>query len=78
MRYCSPPVVRVESFIVGGWDPVLRPGTPGLRTDFTTEYKQEGRLISMSILVDSETRVICQGITGKAGAFHTTGCLEYG
>lgn len=32
----------------------------------------------MSILVDSETRVICQGITGKAGAFHTTGCLEYG
>jgi succinyl-CoA synthetase alpha subunit len=32
----------------------------------------------MSILVDSETRVICQGITGKAGAFHTAGCLEYG
>ena len=32
----------------------------------------------MSILVDRETRVICQGITGKAGAFHTTGCLEYG
>jgi len=32
----------------------------------------------MSILVDRETRVICQGITGKAGAFHTAGCLEYG
>lgn len=32
----------------------------------------------MSILVDKETRVICQGITGKAGAFHTTACLEYG
>ena len=32
----------------------------------------------MSILVDSETAVICQGITGKAGAFHTAGCLEYG
>ncbi len=32
----------------------------------------------MSILVDSETRVFCQGITGKAGAFHTAGCLEYG
>ncbi len=32
----------------------------------------------MSILVDKDTRVICQGITGKAGAFHTRGCLEYG
>ena len=32
----------------------------------------------MSILVDRETGVICQGITGKAGAFHTAGCLEYG
>jgi len=32
----------------------------------------------MSILVNSDTRVICQGITGKAGAFHTKGCKEYG
>jgi len=32
----------------------------------------------MSILVDAETRVICQGITGKAGAFHTGQCLAYG
>jgi len=32
----------------------------------------------MSILVDSDTRVICQGITGKAGSFHTRQCLEYG
>ena len=32
----------------------------------------------MSILIDRETTVICQGITGKAGAFHTKGCLEYG
>ena len=32
----------------------------------------------MSILVNKETRVICQGITGKAGAFHTKGCKEYG
>jgi succinyl-CoA synthetase alpha subunit len=32
----------------------------------------------MSILVDKNTRVICQGITGKAGAFHTKQCLEYG
>jgi succinyl-CoA synthetase alpha subunit len=32
----------------------------------------------MSILVGRNTRVICQGITGAAGAFHTKGCLEYG
>jgi succinyl-CoA synthetase alpha subunit len=32
----------------------------------------------MSILVNSSTKVICQGITGAAGAFHTKGCLEYG
>src|SRR5687768_18182661 len=33
---------------------------------------------NMSILVNNETRVICQGITGKAGAFHTKGCKDYG
>jgi len=32
----------------------------------------------MSILVNKNTRVICQGITGSAGAFHTKQCLEYG
>ena len=32
----------------------------------------------MSILVNNDTKVICQGITGSAGAFHTRGCLEYG
>ena len=32
----------------------------------------------MSILVNGDSRVICQGITGKAGAFHTAQCLEYG
>jgi succinyl-CoA synthetase alpha subunit len=32
----------------------------------------------MSILVNGSTRVITQGITGSAGAFHTKGCLEYG
>ncbi len=32
----------------------------------------------MSILINGNTRVICQGITGAAGAFHTKGCLDYG
>jgi succinyl-CoA synthetase alpha subunit len=32
----------------------------------------------MSILVNSETRVLVQGITGKEGQFHTRQCVEYG
>lgn len=32
----------------------------------------------MSILVHKNTRVLCQGITGRTGAFHTRGCLDYG
>jgi succinyl-CoA synthetase alpha subunit len=32
----------------------------------------------MSIIVNQDTRVLCQGITGKAGQFHTKNCLEYG
>jgi succinyl-CoA synthetase alpha subunit len=32
----------------------------------------------MAILVSGSTKVICQGITGAAGAFHTKGCLDYG
>lgn len=32
----------------------------------------------MSIFVDKNTKVICQGITGQAGSFHTEQCLAYG
>ncbi|MCY4034401.1 MAG: succinate--CoA ligase subunit alpha [Hyphomicrobiales bacterium] len=32
----------------------------------------------MSILVNSETRVICQGLTGHQGSFHTQQAIEYG
>lgn len=32
----------------------------------------------MAILVNKNTRVITQGITGKSGKFHTEQCLEYG
>jgi succinyl-CoA synthetase alpha subunit len=31
----------------------------------------------MSILIDKNTRVITQGITGKTGQFHTRGCRDY-
>jgi succinyl-CoA synthetase alpha subunit len=32
----------------------------------------------MSILVNKKTRLICQGITGSAGKFHSQHCLKYG
>lgn len=32
----------------------------------------------MSILIDEQTRVIVQGITGRDGSFHTEAMLEYG
>jgi succinyl-CoA synthetase alpha subunit len=31
----------------------------------------------MSILIDKDTRIITQGITGKTGQFHTEKCIEY-
>ena len=32
----------------------------------------------MSILVDKDSKIVCQGITGNQGSFHTTQCIEYG
>jgi succinyl-CoA synthetase alpha subunit len=32
----------------------------------------------MSILVDKNTRLLIQGITGSEGSFHTQRCIEYG
>ena len=32
----------------------------------------------MAILVDKNTRLLVQGITGKAGGFHARSCMEYG
>lgn len=32
----------------------------------------------MSILVNKDTRLIVQGITGKTGTFHTKQCVDYG
>jgi succinyl-CoA synthetase alpha subunit len=32
----------------------------------------------MSILVGADTKIICQGLTGRQGSFHTEQCLAYG
>ena len=32
----------------------------------------------MSILVDKDTKVVVQGITGSEGSFHARACMEYG
>ena len=32
----------------------------------------------MSILVDENTRLIVQGITGREGTFHAEQCMKYG
>jgi succinyl-CoA synthetase alpha subunit len=32
----------------------------------------------MSILVDRDSKVICQGFTGRQGSFHSEQCIEYG
>ena len=32
----------------------------------------------MAILVDNESRIIVQGITGSEGSFHAEQCLAYG
>lgn len=32
----------------------------------------------MSVLVNKDSRIICQGITGTQGSFHTEQCMEYG
>ncbi len=32
----------------------------------------------MSILVDKNTKVLCQGLTGKQGSFHTEQAIQYG
>ena len=32
----------------------------------------------MSILVETNTKVICQGFTGKQGTFHSEQCIAYG
>ena len=51
---------------------------PRGRLTLHARYRHETLADLMSILVDKNTRVICQGITGKAGTFHSQQCRDYG
>lgn len=47
----------------------------------TTESRRGSRHLSTSspaVFVDKNTRVICQGITGRNGTFHTEQAIDYG
>jgi succinyl-CoA synthetase alpha subunit len=49
------------------------------RSDFRQFIRHSIFVIhAMSVLVDKNTRLVVQGITGSAGAFHARQCMEYG
>src|SRR6185312_2190996 len=48
------------------------PANPSLFQAFAKVFE------SMSILIDKNTKVICQGFTGKNGTFHSEAAIAYG
>src|SRR5262252_1771347 len=43
-----------------------------------SEYRHSEKRACMAILVNKNTRVIVQGLTGREGTFHAKACAEYG
>ena len=52
--------------------------TAGSLDDAAAKAVAAARALGMSVLVNTDTRLVVQGITGREGEFHSTAMLEYG
>src|SRR5271154_3105315 len=57
--------------------PTCSPACIGASTDPLTNRSAKANP-TMSILIDNNTKVICQGFTGKNGTFHSEAAIAYG
>ena len=58
--------------------PRRHPREPTSTRPPTSHRRRRAGGLNMSILVNKDTRLLCQGITGKSGAYHCKQMLEYG
>src|SRR5579862_1800590 len=57
--------------------PTCSPASIGESTKSLTDYLAKA-VSAMSILIGKNTKVICQGFTGKNGTFHSEAAIAYG
>src|SRR6202051_4855161 len=57
--------------------PTCSPASTGGQTDPLPIVSRK-QIPTMSILIDKNTKVICQGFTGKNGTFHSEAAIAYG
>ncbi|GLT27287.1 hypothetical protein SLA2020_022960 [Shorea laevis] len=61
-------------------EPQISPFSPSSPSHILTQTRSLGSALlpPPAVFVDKNTRVMCQGITGKNGSFHTEQAIEYG